>query len=176
MGPDAVSREHMIAPPERALAVFLEPFAGTRAKKPTVGYHTLWLRLEAGGLVFAVPEQSVVAIMPGILSLKPLAGAPVWLKGRTSKKSDGVAVVDLPYLARDGEGVSASGPLLLLADGRVALHCDEVADSFRLKTEAVVWRGPTGRRPWMAGVCQLDEGCILLDVDNLILMCQAALS
>lgn len=175
MGPDA-SGKHMIAPPERALASFLGALTGSAsATSPNIGYHTLWLRLEAGGLAFAVPEQSVVAVMPGVLPVKPLTGAPAWLKGRTGNESDGAIVVDLPHLARDGEGVAASGPLLLLAGGRIALHCDEFADSFRLGADAVVWRGPTGRRPWMAGICRLDETCILLDVDNLTLVCQAAL-
>lgn len=56
--------------------------------------------------------------------------------------------------------------MLLLDEGDWAIAIEETGAEVAIDRQAVNWRGPTGRRPWLAGTL-VSKRCVLLDLDGL---------
>ncbi|HHO69831.1 MAG TPA: hypothetical protein ENK12_12485 [Gammaproteobacteria bacterium] len=130
---------------------------------------------EVAGLKLALPAAELEAVLAEART-RPCAAAPggvvagemAWRQGRCQ-------VIDLARLvlppgraATLDADIDARAPWRLVFDGgRRAIACDAVGDVVELEPGGVTWRGPGGRRPWLAGTVAAWR-CALLDSKGLI--------
>lgn len=147
-----------------------ETGAGTGAETAaeTAACYRVW---DLSGLLVATPAARVTdEITPPSLWQPP--GSPAWLqRGRFDNRGlpivDGALLVLPADLAPRQTGLAARcGRILILDGGAWGLALPGPSREESIAGDGVCWRGPRGRRPWLAGTLA-SRHCILLDVDNI---------
>ncbi|HHJ13652.1 MAG TPA: chemotaxis protein CheW [Gammaproteobacteria bacterium] len=133
------------------------------------------LRFQVAGLWLALPVDQVDAIITGTGGVTPLPDLPVprlgimpWRGGEARVIDTARVILPPDHVARLPENPAGrSEQLIIIGGGRWALACTRLGELLPLEPEWVTWRGPRGRRPWLAGT--LDEpASALLDPPALI--------
>ncbi|MHA7815421.1 MAG: hypothetical protein ACX93N_03025 [Pseudohaliea sp.] len=132
-----------------------------------------------GGLAVAVPADRVKGESADVPPLLPPDGAP-WLR-RSAAGDGGPTVIDLALLVLPDDLAPRARPLegrferlLLLDDGSLGLALPAPGREELIDHGPVCWRGPRGRRPWLAGTLA-ERRCVLLDADSIPALVEAAL-
>lgn len=125
---------------------------------PIVGFAVArthaWAHRPAGGRV-----TEVVTDLPWLIGAVEFDGASSWL-------------VDCARLLSPDATPTAARYWLPIGDGSVALVLATEPEPQRLPASEIVWRGPAGRRPWLAGTASVSRR-VLLDPDGLARLCAA---
>ncbi|PLW83955.1 hypothetical protein CWI75_00950 [Kineobactrum sediminis] len=155
-----------------------EPIAGSSQTAPDQanGYYLF----EVLGLHVAVAgdrvdsEVALPQVLEGARDATWYCSATV--AGRT------VTVIDTARLMLPADLAPYNVPLaeraqrmLLLDEGEWAIAIEETGEEVAIDIQAVSWRGPTGRRAWLAGTLA-SKRCVLLDLDGLRRLVQLPVS
>ena len=130
------------------------------------------------GLAVAVPAARVRAESAD--APPPLLPAgPEWLRRGAAGEAE-LTVVDVALLVLPDDLAPRAIPLegrferlLLLDDGSWGLALPAPGREELIDHGPVCWRGPRGRRPWLAGTLA-DRRCVLLDIDSILDLVKAA--
>lgn len=134
---------------------------------------TRYQLFEVSGLLVAVVASRVCAEipLPGLRPQVQVPAQPAWL--RTAETADAAAIVDTALLVLPDDLAPSSLPLqercnvlLLLDDGRWGVTVEGATSEETIEAAEVCWRGPQGRRPWLAGTLG-SKRCVVLDLDNI---------
>ncbi len=129
------------------------------------------LVFQSGGVQMAAPLVQLGGVVKEA-ALARLPHMPPWSRGVLQHRGRQVPVVDIPALQALADGLSIppkagrAACYILLAEGRCALACDEVAEMVTVEPGEVRWRRGRGRRPWCGGIITT-RMCVLLDVEAL---------
>jgi purine-binding chemotaxis protein CheW len=112
-----------------------------RAARSSALSHVLLVR--AGGWVCALPITDVVETMRG-LPLRPVAGAPSFIRGLSIIRGALLPVVSLAALLGAEEASPRVGRLITVRTGerQIALHVDEVIGAKHIDTSALALTPP----------------------------------
>lgn len=126
---------------------------------------------DVSGLLVAVSAARVhgdTALPP----LRPAPGAVDWLRWTAADHGE-EPLVDIALLVLPDDLAPRQIPLaercdrvLTLDDGSWGIALEGPTHREVIDPEAVCWRGPRGRRPWLGGTFA-DRRCVLLDPDNI---------
>ncbi len=129
------------------------------------------LVFQSGGVQMAAPLVQLGGVVKEA-ALARLPHLPRWSRGVLQHRGRQVPVVDIPALQAVADGISippvagSAACYILLAEGRCALACDEMAEMITVDPGEVRWRRGRGRRPWCGGIITT-RMCVLLDVEAL---------
>lgn len=134
---------------------------------------------ELSGLAVALPASRVREELPcPPLQEQEASMRPAWLR-RSTHGEEELFIVDtallvlppdlLPEKMPAGE---RCGRVLILADGCWGIGLPGPAHEEVIEAGHVCWRGPRGKRPWLAGTLA-ETRCVLLDLDNIKRLAQA---
>ena len=133
---------------------------------------------DVSGLLVAVPAARVHGEIARP-RLRPQPGAMQWLRWASHGERER-PLVDIALLVLPADLAPGSIPLaercdrvLTLDDGSWWLALNGPTRTEVIDADAVCWRGPRGRRPWLAGTLA-DRRCVLLDTDNIRQLAQWA--
>lgn len=122
------------------------------------------------GLQLAVPLILLGAIHRIDEPVKPIPGSPRWYMGMRPDQDRNLRVVDTAEWIMAGRAPSDARDnyrfVIRLDSSEWGLACDDVAQSFTLKPDAVRWRTARSKRPWLAGTV-IDHMCALIDVKTM---------
>lgn len=126
---------------------------------------------DVSGLSVAVPAARVTE-EHRCPQLRQESGSPEWLRWTVSDGA-GLAVVDIALLVLPADIAPSAIPpeerchtILTLDDGSWCIALEGATRAETIAPEPVCWRGPKGRRSWLAGTLA-DRRCVLLDLDNM---------
>ena len=138
---------------------------------------------DVAGLTLALPTAELDAVLDGArtrrLAAAPggaVAGEMTWRQGRCQVIDVARLVLPPARAAALEADIDQRAPWRLVFDGgRRAIACDGVGDVVELDPDGVTWRGPAGRRPWLAGTVAAWR-CALLDSAGLIATVEAEMA
>jgi hypothetical protein len=120
-------------------------------------------------LAIAATRVGVEVVLPAVLHS---SGEAAWQYG-TMVAGQAITVVDVVCLVLPADLAPPDIPLaergqrlLLLDEGDWAIAIEDAGEEVAIDINAVSWRGPAGRRPWLAGT-QARKRCVLLDLDGI---------
>lgn len=126
---------------------------------------------DMGGLMVAVPAGRV-AELSALPALAAPTNDPNWLRA-TLPASGEKAIVDVAQLVLPSDLAPGHvpleercGELLTLDDGGWGIAIEGEIQEQTLDSDTICWRGPQGKRLWLAGTIA-DKRCVLLDLDNI---------
>jgi len=124
--------------------------------------------LHAGPLALALVRSAVTAMVP----VQELSSArkddPPWMFGAVEVDGHRVPCVDtLAIVTRmqHHQTDTQQGTVVVMQGNEWALLCARLSE-VRVEPMSMVWRGPRGQRPWLAGVSR-DQQFVLLDAGGL---------
>lgn len=137
------------------------------------------LFFSVAGLNLAVPLKSLGGIHKWA-EPKPLFGQPAWYLGIMPHLEEQLNVVDsarwvMPekYTEELAETLDYQY-LVMLGSSHWGLACEMLVNTDTLTPDEIQWRGPSGKRPWLAGIVK-EKMCALLNVDALITLLEQGL-
>lgn len=126
---------------------------------------------DVSGLAVALPAADVREDM-ACPALQAGPGMPPWLR-RTAAGARARWIVDIALLvlpddlSPDRTALeSRCDRVLMLQDGDWGIALAGSTWELQISPDRVCWRGPLGRRPWLAGTIA-DSRCVLLDLGNI---------
>lgn len=129
---------------------------------------------ELTGMRLLIPAAAIDAVDKSPAGIAAAGGAG-WLAGFATMEVGMLPVVDAcRLLGLPGSALTADRPgaLVKLTEGAGLIAVPAPGSLVAVETSTVTWRGPGGRRPWLAGV-QAASRSVLLDVAGLATMLAA---
>ncbi len=130
------------------------------------------LLIKVAGLSLAIPLAKLNGVIEYTTEITPMPGHSPWFLGLHKARGVQTKVIDtalliVPQKHRPPDHAARLRKIVLLDEGRWGLACEEVSEVITLTPESVRWRGPSSRRPWLAGTA-LEHMCALLDTDAFV--------
>lgn len=131
------------------------------------------LGFKVAGVNLAAPLEKLHGIVPWDGETTELPGYPDWFLGLVPNRGQNVRLIDTARIIMPDGRLPDARPvrerlryLVLIDGGRWGLAADGIGEVMTLDEAGVKWRGPGGRRPWLAGTA-VASMCAVLDMDSL---------
>jgi purine-binding chemotaxis protein CheW len=151
--------------------VEIEPVQDEADAYPTEPFQTLIFTV--GKLNVALPIKDISGIIKWPGGLASMPGKADWNLGIYSERGDNVSIVDtakfiIPHNRSDLlPNENEYNHIILVADKKWGLACNDVSKVVSLSPEQVKWTGERNIRPWLAGTI-IEQMCALLNVNSFV--------
>ncbi len=139
-----------------------------------------WSRQEFQALFFRIDKMTLAVPLTELLrtinydrKVTKIPGQPGWFLGLMDELDSRIGVLDTGQLIfgrirgqRDLE-TNPFASILITADGKWGLACDEVLSIGKLEPEKIRWRTLRTKKPWLIGT-DIDELTAVIDINKLV--------